>query len=98
MDQDLTVSRREDDSGGRYFIELGQGAEAEMTYRRTADQLITVDHTYTPPAFRGRDIAFRLMERLIADMRAEGTKILPLCSYAVVQFRRHPEWADLLAD
>ena len=45
-----------------------------------------------------RNIAQQLMDRLIADARTEGTRIVPLCSYAVAQFRSHPEWADLLAD
>ena len=27
----------------------------------------------------------------------QGFKITPVCPYVVVQFRRHPEWSDLLA-
>ncbi len=38
-----------------------------------------------------------MMERSIADARAEGTRIRPECSYAVAQFKRHPDWSDLLA-
>jgi predicted GNAT family acetyltransferase len=33
----------------------------------------------------------------IADARASGLKVRPECSYAVIQFKRHPEWSDLLA-
>ena len=98
MDQPLTIGHNETASHGRYFIRLAEDAEAEMTYRRTADHVITIDHTYTPPAYRGHNVAQRLMDRVIADVRAEGTRIVPLCSYVAAQFRRHPEWADLLAD
>ena len=38
-----------------------------------------------------------LMERTVADARRDGIKIRPVCSYAVLQFRRHREWEDLLA-
>ena len=29
-------------------------------------------------------------------MRLAGKRILPLCPFAAAQFRRHPEWADVL--
>jgi len=93
----LAVEREEDEFSGRYVIRLGAGAEAEMTYRKTGAGGIAVDHTFTPPAHRGHNIAQQMMDRLIADARAEGTRIIPHCSYVVAQFRRHPEWADLLA-
>lgn len=91
------VEREDGPTRGRYVIHLPAGLEAEMTYRQLGDSTIAIDHTYTPPEFRGQNIAFRMMERAITDARREGTKIHPQCSYAVIQFRRHPEWADLLA-
>lgn len=97
-DQSYQVEREEDDFGGRYVIALAPGAEAEMTFRKTGSDIITVDHTFTPPAFRGHNIAQQLMDRLVADARDSHTHVVPLCSYVVAQFRRHPEWADLLAD
>lgn len=97
-EQGFAVEREEDDFGGRYVVRLAPGAEGELTYRKTGSNVITVDHTFTPPAFRGRDVALSMLQKLIADVRAEGTRVVPLCSYVVVQFRRHPEWADLLAD
>ena len=36
------------------------------------------------------------MERFGADARRDGLKVKPECSYAVAQFRRHRDWADLL--
>lgn len=68
-----------------------------MTFRSIGDNTIAIDHTYTPPELRGHNIAFRLMERAISDARKNGLRIRPECSYAVVQFRRHPDWSDLLA-
>jgi predicted GNAT family acetyltransferase len=97
MSDDFSVERQDSPGYGRYFIALPDGLEAEMTYRKVADRVIAIDHTYTPPQFRGRNIAFEMISRSIADARAEGVKIRPECSYAVVQFQRHAEWADLLA-
>jgi predicted GNAT family acetyltransferase len=97
MSDEYLVEREDTPSRGRYVIRLGDEHEAEMTFRKLGENAIAIDHTYTPPAFRGRNIAFELMQRAIADARRDGIKIRPECSYAVTQFRRHPEWADLKA-
>ncbi len=97
MTDPLDIHHQRDEGHGRYFARLPSGEEAEMTYRLTAPGVIAIDHTMVPEVFRGHGIAQRLVERGIADARAEGLKIVPLCSYVAVQFRRHKEWADLLA-
>lgn len=93
---DYKIRREEGPTRGRYVIDLAPGAEAEMTYRRDAGRII-VDHTGVPKEYEGRGIALELVKAAIADARAEGFKITPICPYVVVQFRRHPEWNDLLA-
>lgn|SRR5690554_2125406 len=97
MNEDLVIHHDRNDRRGRYWADLGQGAEAEMTYRFREDGAMVIGHTGVPPAFEGRGIALRLVKRAIADARAEGLRIVPQCPYVAVQFRRHPEWADLLA-
>ncbi|MHA6296863.1 GNAT family N-acetyltransferase [Devosia sp. CAU 1758] len=96
-DGDYKITREEGPTRGRYVIHLAPGAEAEMTYRKTADTPMVIDHTGVPPAYEGRGIALQLVKASIADARAEGFKITPVCPYVVAQFRRHPEWRDLLA-
>ena len=51
-----------------------------------------------PAAFRGQGVGQALVARAVADFRAAGKKVLPLCPFAAAQFRRHPEWADLLQE
>lgn len=97
MTEDYPIEREDRPGHGRYVIRLPGGLEAEMTFRKIGETAIAIDHTFTPPEFRGNNIAFRLIERGIADARRDGVKIKPECSYAVAQFRRHPDWADLLA-
>jgi predicted GNAT family acetyltransferase len=97
MSEDFPIEREDAPGHGRYVIHLPAGLEAEMTFRKIGDGKIAIDHTYTPPEHRGQNIAARLMLRTIEDARRDGVKIQPVCSYAVAQFRRHPDWADLLA-
>ena len=94
---ELIVLREEGPTRGRYVIHLAPGQDAEMTFSKQADGSITIDHTGVPPAFEGRGIAARLVNKAIADAREQGFRITPVCSYVEAQFRRHPEWADLRA-
>lgn len=97
MAEQFTVEHEDGAGHGRYFIRLSGDLEAEMTYCKIGTDVIAIDHTYTPPEFRGNNIAFLMLSAGIADARQKGMRIKPLCSYAVVQFQRHKEWADLLA-
>lgn len=94
---DVVIEREDGAEGGRYVIRL-DGHEAELTYRRVNPTLVSADHTFVPPEMRGGGIAFKLVERLIADARAGGYRIRPRCSYVAAQFQRHPDWADLRAE
>ena len=97
-DTELTVTREDGPTRGRYLIRLAPGFEAEMTFSKSADGTITIDHTGVPSEYEGRGIAAKLVNRAISDAREQGFRIVPVCSYVVAQFRRHPEWADLRAD
>lgn len=97
IETELTVTREDGATRGRYVIHLAPGYEAEMTFRKGENGTIIIDHTGVPREYEGRGIAARLVNQAIADAREQGFKITPVCSYVVAQFRRHPEWADLRA-
>ncbi len=94
---DHLIEREDSPGHGRYVVHLPDGLEAEMTFRKLGADTIAIDHTYVPQQFRGDGLALKLVERGIADARADGVKVQPVCSYVAAQFRRHPDWADLLA-
>lgn len=97
MIEEFEVEREDGPARGRYVIRLPDGLEAELTYGRRDGGIIVADHTFVPPSMRGHGLAEKLVARLIGDARAEGSRILPLCSYVAAQFRRHEDWADLRA-
>jgi uncharacterized protein len=94
---EYNVAHEEAGRHGRYVIRLDDGSEAEMDYVRRDQTTIDVHHTGVPPAFRNRGLAQILMDAAIADAQARGHRIVPTCSYVAAQFRRHPEWASLMA-
>ena len=89
------IRRETSGSKGRYVLEQ-DGAVAELTYSIASPRLVIADHTSVPDAFRGQGVGLKLAERLIADARAEGVKIIPLCPFVAAQARRHPDWADVM--
>jgi predicted GNAT family acetyltransferase len=94
----LTITRHEGEGRGEYRAQVpGSDLIGRLTWTENGSGIRIADHTLVPRELEGRGIAARLVERLIADARAEGFKILPTCSYVVVAFKRHPEWADVHA-
>jgi uncharacterized protein len=91
---DFTIAREQIGHKGRYVISHN-GAEAELTWSVTTPTLVIADHTYVPDALRGTGAGLAMVERLVADARAEGFKVIPLCPFVNATRKKHPEWADV---
>ncbi|KXH85229.1 GNAT family N-acetyltransferase [Chryseobacterium kwangjuense] len=52
---------------------------------------LTVYHTEVNPEYEGKGFAKILLERLVSYARENDLKIVPLCPYVHLQFKRHPE-------
>jgi uncharacterized protein len=83
----IALSRFELDDGG---------VTAFMNYR-LADGVLSLDHTETPVAARGRGIASRLVAGALDLGRARGLKVVPRCPFVRAYLAGHPEDRDLLA-
>lgn len=79
----------------RYELAV-DGQLAIATYERRGN-IVAIPHTRVPPALEGRGIAGRLIAAALADIRGQGLKVLPLCSYVSHYMKKHPEALDLLA-
>lgn len=90
---DPEIFREDSGSKGRYLLRQN-GTEAELTFSVASPSLIIAEHTGVPDALRGTGAGAALVARLVADAKAGGYKIVPLCPFVNAQRRRHPEWAD----
>ena len=84
---------------GIYFVGNPSGGEprylAEMTYE-WRDGVMAILHTGVREALQGQGVAGQLLARAVADARAAGVKILPLCSYVRGKFDKDPDtYADV---
>jgi len=72
------------------------GATAVLTYK-FADGVMTLLHTETPPAARGRGLASQLVQGALDNARSRGLKVVPVCSFVSAYLAEHPEYRDLVA-
>ena len=72
------------------------GVTALMNYR-LADDVISLEHTETPPQARGRGIASQLTAGVLELARKRGLKVVPRCPFVRAYLAQHPEFNDLLA-
>lgn len=96
---EVTITREDGESRGAYRADVaGHDKRGELTYQKQdGGKVLVADHTFVPPALRGKSVAGELVKALVDDARSEGFKIRPVCSYVVTAFDRHPEWAELRA-
>jgi predicted GNAT family acetyltransferase len=93
----LTITREDAPTRGRYVARMeGVDEPAELTFSKTSPTLVIADHTAVPDSMRGGGVGARLAERLVADARAGGYRIIPLCPFVKAQSQRHPDWADVM--
>ena len=95
-DTPFDIHREEGETKGRYGVVV-DGYGAELTYSRAGETRIIIDHTGVPRELSGRGVGRALVARAVADARAEGKLIIPLCPFAKAEIAKHPEWRDVLA-
>ena len=83
-----------DATAGRFTAEVN-GLRCEAVYQ-LRDGVMHLVHTGVPPALQGRGIAAALVDAALAEARAQGWRVRPVCSYVRSHLRRHPETHDLL--
>ena len=98
MSDAIHIEKQETGSGGRYVARIdGRDGEAELIFTRRGPDLISADHTEAPPALQGTGAAAALVAHMIADARAGGFTVVPVCTYVRAQSRKHPEWSDVFS-
>ena len=69
----------------------------EITWQEAPDDVLVVDHTFVDSAYRGQKLAQKLLNAVVEKARREDRKIMPVCSFAVKEFKEKSEYDDVLA-
>ena len=92
MSDDVQTTR--DDERSRYEGRVDGQVVTVLDFVRQGD-VLTLTHTGTDPAFRGRGLASTVTGAALDDVRSRGEKVSPSCPFAVDFLDAHPEYADL---
>jgi hypothetical protein len=79
----------------RFELRSGTGEPAVISYREREDTIV-IEHTFVPPAMRGKGIAAHITRDALLEARRLGWKIVPDCSYVETFIQRNPEFIELL--
>ena len=93
----MKIEHKQNDNGGSFFIDEGQGRIAELTYRSEGKGRITIDHTEVDEKFRGEGVARDLVAGAVAFARENELRIVPTCPYARKVIEGTPEFRTVLA-
>jgi uncharacterized protein len=80
----------------RYELWLGTTRAGFIQYRAEPGRVVLI-HTEVDPALAGQGLGERLVAGALADLRAHGLTLVPLCPFVRAYLRRHPDQAGLVA-
>lgn len=80
---------------GRIFAMDGEKLLAEVVFPNR-EGVAAITRTFVDDSLRGQGVAGQLMDAAAAQIRADGNRARPICSYAKSWFERHPEAGDLI--
>lgn len=81
---------------GAFFVEQDGKRVAEMTYVKSGEERIIIDHTEVGDELRGQGAGKQLVLAAVEMAREKKIRILPLCPFAKSVFDRTPEIRDVL--
>ena len=94
----MEIQRDEHGKKGAFYIEKNGEWLAELTYEKTADNEITIDHTEVDESLRGQGVGENLVEEVVKYARDNNLRVVATCPFARKLINETPKYHDVLAD
>ena len=94
----MEIKREDDGNKSKFYIEDNGNQIGLMTYRKSGEGVITIDHTEVDSNHRGEGLGEDLVGEAVKFARAKDLKINATCPYAKKIIDRTPDFADVLAE
>jgi uncharacterized protein len=79
---------------GRYTIAVDGQTVGLADFADRGEQRVFY-HTEIDPSYGGRGLATILVEEALNAARADGMRVVPVCSMVVTVLKKHPEFDDI---
>ncbi len=90
------IQHQENGAKGAFHVQKDGQRLAEMSYSRTNESMVIIDHTEVDASLGGQGVGRALLGALVEWARATNTKVIPLCPFAKAQFGKDPSLRDVL--
>lgn len=94
----MNIQNQEHGAKGAFFIEEDGEWVAEMTYLKSGEGVITVDHTEVDASLEGKGVGKKLVKAAVEFARKNNLKIVAQCTFAKKIIDETPEFQDVLAE
>ena len=81
----------------RYEILESGAVIGHITYEKEAEGVFNLTHTEIDPSKGGRGLGGLLVGYALEDIRTQGARAIPTCTFIEKYMNKHPEVADLRA-
>ena len=72
-----------------------EGNLSKLDYIQDGKNFV-ITHVGVHPDLRGQGVAGRIVQVSLEYAKEKSLRVIPMCSYAAVYMRRHPEYAQLM--
>jgi predicted GNAT family acetyltransferase len=81
----------------RYEVTVDGRVAGFARYQRTGS-VINFFHTEVDPAYEGHGLGSKLAKGALDEVRTNGERAIATCPFISTYVKRHPEYAELLAN
>ena len=83
---------RLEEDASRFAVFYENEEIGEISFVKTGEHLLIIDHTYVDAKWKGHAIGNALVQKVVDFAVADNRKIIPLCPFAKKVFDRTPEY------
>lgn len=92
----MEIKHQQGEKTGNFYYTQNGKKLALMAYVWAGSDKLIIDHTEVDESLKGKGVGKELLKSLVAFVRDQNIKVIPLCPFAKATFQKTPDWQDVL--